>query len=75
LIKRNADIKAVNKYGEGSLHLMLRRLSACNNYNMSIESAEAMIEILVALLEKGCDPTLCNLVAFTPVDAAFSPTA
>jgi hypothetical protein len=75
LIKWNADIKAVNKYGEGSLHLMLRRLSACNNFNMSSESAEAIIEILVALLEKGCDPTLGNMVASTPVDAALSPTA
>lgn len=74
-IKAGADVGVLNNYGEGSLHLMLRRLSACNNHNMPSSLAESLIEILVTLLEKGCDPTLGNKVGYTPIDAAFSPVA
>jgi hypothetical protein len=74
LIKAGAKVSAVNKYDEGSLHLLLRRLSACNTYNMSSEVESSLIKILVMLLGY-CDPTLSNVVGYTPLDAAFSPTA
>ena len=75
LIGAGADVNALNKYGEGCLHLLLRRLSACNNHNMSIELEQSLIGILVTLLENGCEPTLSNEVGYTPIDAALSPTA
>lgn len=75
LINVGADVLAINKYGEGCLHLLLRRLSACNNYKMSSETASSLVDVLVKLLEQGCDPTLGNVVGYTPLDAALSPTA
>jgi hypothetical protein len=75
LIRAGADVTAQNHHGEGCLHLLLRRLSACNNYNMSVELGDSLVEILVMLLEKGCEPTLSNKVGYTPIDAALSPTA
>jgi hypothetical protein len=47
----------------------------CNNYEMSSETASSLIDVLVMLLEQGCDPTLGNVVGYTPLDAALSPTA
>ena len=75
LLRAEADVLVLNKHGEGCLHLLLRRLSACNNYKMSHELASSVIDILVVLLKQGCDPTLGNVVGYTPLDAALSPTA
>lgn len=75
LIGYGANLKAVNNYGEGCLHLLLRRLSACNNYNMCSETASSLIDILVVLLNNGCSPALSNIKEYTPIDAALSPTA
>jgi hypothetical protein len=75
LLKAGANVCAMNNFGEGCLHLLLRRLSACNNYKMSHESMTSIIDILVMLLDRGCDPTLGNVVGYTPLDAALSPTA
>jgi hypothetical protein len=65
----------VNKYGEGCLHLFLRRLSACNNHGIKVKSKDDIVNMLVVLLEKNCDPLLSNVVGFTPLDAAMSPVA
>jgi hypothetical protein len=75
LIKAGANIHVTNKNGEGCLHLLLRRLSACNNYKMNDEFAGSIVDLLVRLIEQGCDPTLGNIVGYNPVDAALSPTA
>jgi len=74
LIEAGADILAVNNHDEGALHLLFRRLSACNNYEMSIENYEALIRLINRLLEQ-CELTSSNIVGYTPLDAALSPTA
>lgn len=74
LIEAGADILAVNNYDEGALHLLFRRLSACNNYEMSSENYEALVRLIKRLLEQ-CEPTSRNIVGYTPLDAALSPTA
>jgi hypothetical protein len=73
--EEGADFKAHNRFGEGCLHLFLRRLSACNNYRMSKKTADRAVSILVKLIKKGCDPAEKNIIGYTPVDAALSPTA
>jgi hypothetical protein len=75
LIRAGANIHVTNKNGEGCLHLLLRRLSACNNYKMNAKFAGSIVDLLVLLIEQGCDPTLSNVVGYNPVDAALSPTA
>ena len=74
LIQAGADIRAVNNHQEGCLHLLLRRLSACNNYEMGNENCRAFIGLICRLLEK-CELTSSNIVGYTPLDAALSPTA
>jgi hypothetical protein len=74
LIQAGADIRAVNNHEEGCLHLLLRRLSACNNYEMGNENCRAFIGLICRLLEK-CELTSSNIVGYTPLDAALSPTA
>ncbi len=75
LIRAGANVHVFNKHGEGCLHLLLRRISACNNYKMSIETASSIVNVLLVLLEQGCDPTLGNIVGYTPIDAGMSPAA
>jgi len=75
LLEAGAMTDAFNKYGEGCLHLLLRRLSACDNNEMDPASKKATINILVMLLDRGCDPTSPNVVGYTPLDAALSPIA
>jgi hypothetical protein len=75
LLKAGAMTDTFNKHGEGCLHLLLRRLNACDNNEMDLKSKKATINILVKLLDKGCDPTSPNVVGYTPLDAALSPTA
>jgi hypothetical protein len=75
LIAAGADVAAVNKHGEGCLHMLLRRLSACNHYLMASETADSLVDILAVLLERGCSPILANTEGYTPLDAAMSPTA
>ncbi len=75
LIDAGADVHARNNYNEGSLHILLRRLSNCNDYTVDDTLVESLISTLELLVRKGCDPNLENIVGCTPVDAAMSPAA
>src|SRR3569833_278611 len=78
LTAAGADVRATNAFGEGALHVFLRRLSHCNDVraiDMDAEKAAAAAELLRMLLEGGCDPAAPNGVGFTPLDAAWSPVA
>jgi hypothetical protein len=75
LIKAGANVHAQNKYGEGCLHLLLRRLSACNNVNMDKSRRSAIVGLVENLLRLECDPKLKNNEGYTPFDAARSPAA
>lgn len=74
MLMKGANIHVRNIHKEGCLHLLLRRLSACNNREMSKTRADAFIDLLASLLQQGCDPTQENREGYTPFDAALSPT-
>ena len=75
LLEAGARTDIKNTWDESCLHLLLRRISACNNYTMDNLRAESLVTVLVTLLRRDCDPTGLNCVGFTPIDAAMSPTA
>jgi hypothetical protein len=79
LVQFGANTSAVNDDGETALHLLLRRISACNHYRMSKKEAEELTELIMALLggfhKQISYPTLGNIEGSTPFDAALSPTA
>lgn len=75
LLSAGADPLAVDFENDGCLHLLLRRLSACNNFCMSSIKAKGYTDLLVTLLRKGCSTFLRNDIGYTPIDLALSPTA
>ncbi|KAK4221179.1 hypothetical protein QBC38DRAFT_449386 [Podospora fimiseda] len=75
LLEAGAYVHAKNSHGEGVLHLLLRRLSACSIPDMNEDVKSGIITLLVRLLEKGCDPLDGNTGGYTPIDAAMSPVA
>ena len=75
LLKAAANPFAVTARGEGCLHILLVRLSACNKYDMRVTEAKAITDLLVTLLRKGCSPHLQSRGGYTPSDIALSPTA
>jgi len=75
-INAGADIHARNKYGEGPLHLLCRRLSACSIPNLSEDVQAGVVELLARLMrDKGCDPVQGSCFGYTPIDAAMTPVA
>ncbi|KAM7184351.1 hypothetical protein V8F33_013034 [Rhypophila sp. PSN 637] len=75
LIDVGANIAARNKFGEGGLHLLCRRLSACNIPNLSDVVKSAVVKLMCRLIQGGCDPLEGSQFGFTPVDAAMTPAA
>lgn len=75
LINAGANIHARNKYGEGALHLLCRRLSACSIPNMSEDVKHGVVELLARLMENGCDPVQGSVFGYTPIDAAMTRVA
>ncbi|KAK3374720.1 ankyrin repeat-containing domain protein [Podospora didyma] len=73
LLEAGADVLAKNKYGEGCLHLIFRRLSACSIPNLSRAVKARIVDFVVRLIGAGCDPVEGNVVGYTPIDAAMSP--
>ncbi|KAM7202937.1 hypothetical protein V8F20_004184 [Naviculisporaceae sp. PSN 640] len=75
LVDVGADMNAKNKFGEGALHLLCRRLSACNVPNLSDEVKRGAVSLMSKFIRAGCDPIEPNMVGFTSIDAAMTPVA
>ncbi|KAM7210565.1 hypothetical protein V8F06_014051, partial [Rhypophila decipiens] len=75
LIDVGANVAARNKFGEGGLHLLCRRLSACNIPNLSDDVKTAVVGLMCRLVQGGCDPLEGSQFGFTPADAAMTPVA
>ena len=74
LLKAGANPFAVNHLGQGCLHHLLDRLSACTKYDTRVTEARAITDLLITLLKKGCSPHLQTNGGYTPSDYALSPT-
>ncbi|KAK4183880.1 hypothetical protein QBC35DRAFT_541754 [Podospora australis] len=75
LLVAGADTAAKNNYGEGCLHLLLRRLTSCSIPNIDAPIRKRIVSLLVGLTQRGCDPVEGNIAGYTPIDAAMSPVA
>ena len=75
LLGRGANVTVTNKHGEGCLHLLLRRLTACSIPNLDRETISSIRSLLTTMILKGCGPTHKNIEGYTPIDAAMSPVA
>ncbi|XP_033625691.1 poly [ADP-ribose] polymerase tankyrase-like [Asterias rubens] len=63
LIKKGADVKAVDLDGDNALHLIMSATSEPNYYSAP--------EVVKFLMEKGCDPTAKNKSGKTPIFIAL----
>jgi len=76
LLEAGADPRAIEPGSQdGCLHKLLTRISACNRWVMSEAEQESVLELIVDLLQRGCDPCLINVGKRTPSDYALSPAA
>lgn len=74
-LRAGADIKTRNVYGENGLHILCRRLSACNIPSLSDDTREQIIGLLSRMIQQGVDPTRGNKLGYNSIDAAMSPSA
>lgn len=76
LLKAKADPLSIEQgSGDSCLHKLLTRISACNRYDMTDTEANSLMELIVDLLKRGCDPNALNIGNRTPSEYALSPTA
>lgn len=75
LLKYGADALLVDDDGEGILHRVLYAFGSCGIKKMDSTWMNDMIDIIVALLQTGCDSSLKKDIGWTPSDNALSPAA
>ncbi|KAF2816985.1 uncharacterized protein BDZ99DRAFT_6421 [Mytilinidion resinicola] len=67
-LKYGADPYATSNSGQGIFHHISDRLRICNVYKLGSAWLEEMTEMIVSLLQIGCDPNLRNIWGVTPSD-------
>ncbi|KAK0750074.1 hypothetical protein B0T18DRAFT_121693 [Schizothecium vesticola] len=72
LLRHGANSNARNNFGEDGLHMLLRRLSACDSSPASF--VDDFVALLTTLLHAGADPTRGNQYGSTAIDKAMTPT-
>ncbi|KAF2502865.1 hypothetical protein BU16DRAFT_21372 [Lophium mytilinum] len=75
LLKYGADTRAIDDDADGILHRISSPLTVCDVHGPGAAWYEEISEIIVSLLQMGCDPNSENAYGFTPSDRFMSPSS
>jgi hypothetical protein len=73
LLKYGADPRIHDGDGEGILHRLFSTLSGCDTASMAASWREEMVQLVIQLLQAGCDPNFSINDGWTPSDNALTP--